>query len=408
MKKEVTVALVALGGYGRFYLRALFSEAAKMHNVRMVAGIDPMAERYDYLEPLREAQIPIYDDLEHFYAESAADLVVISAPIHFHAPFTCLALSRGADVLCEKPVAPTVQEVDAMAEAEVEAEGFVAIGYQWSFADAIQALKRDVMAGTLGRPLRLRTKVLWPRPASYYDRNNWAGALKAPNGQWVLDSPVNNATAHYLHNMLYVLGETRETSARPVSVQAELYRANPIQNYDAAALRCHTEGGAELLFYSAHPVAENVGPIFDYEFEDAVVRYGVGEDAVNIIAHFKDGRVKNYGNPFADDTLKLWRSAEAVRNRASVPLSCGIEAARAHTLCVNGAQESVSDVMSFPETLVQRDCETGDCLTWVEGLQSVLEQCYDQGALPAELGTVEWARSGRVVDLQEYKAFPSA
>ena len=29
----------------------------------------------------------------------------------------------------------------------------------------------------------------------------------------MFDSPLNNATAHYLHNMLYVLGAMRETSA---------------------------------------------------------------------------------------------------------------------------------------------------------------------------------------------------
>ena len=33
---------------------------------------------------------------------------------------------------------------------------FVAIGFQWSFSRAVQALKRDVMAGVLGKPKRLR------------------------------------------------------------------------------------------------------------------------------------------------------------------------------------------------------------------------------------------------------------
>ena len=43
-------------------------------------------------------------------------------------------------------------------------------------------------------------------------------------GNPIFDSPVSNACAHYLHNMLYVLGPTRETSAMPARVQAELTR----------------------------------------------------------------------------------------------------------------------------------------------------------------------------------------
>ena len=48
--------------------------------------------------------------------------------------------------------------------------------------------------------------VSFPRPLSYFKRNDWAGHLRTPAGEDVLDSPLNNATAHYLHNMLYVLG----------------------------------------------------------------------------------------------------------------------------------------------------------------------------------------------------------
>ncbi len=202
MTDPIRIALVGLGGYGQFYLRALLGAATRGYDIRLVAGIDPEPERCRNLEQLKAAGVPIYPDLARFYDEvaevsqPAADLVIIAAPIQLHAPLTKLALSQGANVLCEKPVAPTIQEAMGMLEAEKEAEGFVAIGYQWSFSEAIQALKRDVQSGALGQPVRLKTKVLWPRPASYYARNNWAGGLKTPDGHWILDSPANNATAH--------------------------------------------------------------------------------------------------------------------------------------------------------------------------------------------------------------------
>src|SRR5918992_777122 len=90
----------------------------------------------------------------------------------------------------------------------------VSIGYQWSFCPAIQ---------------RLASMVLWPRDETYYLRNKWAGRLFTGQGHPVFDSPVNNACAHYLHNMFYVLGDRTDTSAVPARVTAELYRANSIE-----------------------------------------------------------------------------------------------------------------------------------------------------------------------------------
>lgn len=407
MKKDITVAMVALGGYGNFYLKALFEQAAA-HNVRLVAGIDPNPVGCRYLDTFQDVGIPIYPNLERFYAESSADLVMIAAPIHLHLPFTLTALAHGSSVLCEKPISGTIQEAIQMAEAAEQATNFVAIGYQWSYSESIQALKQDVIAGVLGKPVRLRTKVFWPRPASYFARNNWAAKLKGANGRWVLDSPAQNATAHYLHNCFYVLGAARESSAWPVDVQAELYRANDIENYDAAAIRCHTEDGTEILFYTAHPVPDNIGPILRYEFEHAVVEYEAWKGAM--IAHFHDGQVKDYGDPFADDTSKLWQAADAVRlghAPGEAPIACDVKAATPHVLCINGAQESGWDIVEFPEDLrcYRRNIEMDDSLTWITGLQQAFETCFDQGMLPSELGTLSWAKPGDMVPYFWTKTF---
>lgn len=402
--REIEIVLAGIGGYGGSYLAALLAAPAEQA-VRLVGAVDPAPERCGRLDELKERGVPIYDDLADFYSERTADLAVIAAPIHLHAPCTCLALSRGSSVLCEKPLAAVVQEARRMAEAEAASPGFVAIGYQWSFSDAIQSLKRDVMAGEFGRPVRLRTWLAWPRPISYYDRSDWAGAIKSPDGAWVLDSPANNATAHFLHNMFYVLGPTRETSDRPVDVQAELYRVNEIENYDTAAIRCHTECGAEILFYTTHAVTELVGPVSCFEFEKATVSYD-SDGGSSVTAELQDGTRRDYGDPNAAGMNKLWQSVAAARTGERV--ACGIAAATAQTLCINGAQESVDEIASFPDDLVRvEDCDNGDRLTSVDGLREALEQCYDRGVLPAERPGLSWARAGATISLAGYSSFPS-
>src|SRR5690606_38863553 len=109
----------------------------------------------------------------------------------------------------------SLEQAERMRTARDEAGRQVGIGYQWSFSAAVQRLKRDIMSGVLGAPRRLKSMALWPRDEGYYRRNGWAGRRTSPTGEPVMDSPVNNACAHFLHNMLYVLGPRADRSARP-------------------------------------------------------------------------------------------------------------------------------------------------------------------------------------------------
>jgi hypothetical protein len=259
------------------------------------------------------------------------------------------------------------------------------------------------MSGVFGAPRRLKTLVLAPRTARYYGRSNWAGAQRDASGKWILDSPINNATAHYLHNCFYVLGATRETSARPQSVVGELYRANAIPNYDTGAARAYTQDGVEILYLAAHPVRDAIGPVFAYEFDNATVT--LDDSDGDIVARFADGTTKSYGSPQADLERKLWDAMEAAAGEAQQPIACPPEAASSHTLCMNGIQESMPDIVEFPQSLINVQGPPDDRLTWVTGLREVLEQCYEEWKLPSELGA-EWAKAGEEAKLSTYEFFP--
>jgi len=396
---RVSVMLVGIGGYGNIYVDALLGNPGR-DDFKVVGVVDPRPEGCRNLNRIKEMGIPIFSSMEGFYADLKADLAIISTPIHFHCSQTCYALSRGSNVLCEKPVSATIQEARQMMEARDRARKIVAIGYQWSYTDAIRALKKDIQSGLFGRPRRFKTIVLWPRNRDYYSRS-WAGKLRDAEGRWILDSVANNATAHYLHNMFFVLGRQEDVSARPAQLTAELYRANEIENFDTAAVRVFTEEGVELLFYVTHAVTETVNPSFCFEFEKARVVYGSLEGKGDgILAIFDDGTCKAYGNPERETIKKLWTTIEAVKGKQHAV--CGIEAATSHTLCINGMQESVPSIPHFPGNLIKYDEITK--VTWVEGLNDVLKACYREGKMPHEIG-VEWARAGNTMDLRGYQYF---
>ncbi len=393
------VVQAGCGGYGDFYLSYFLGE--QCDGFELVACVDPYFGRCGRSEQIRQRGIRVFAAAEDMPASLDADVAVIVSPIHCHLAHTRAALERDMHVLCEKPLCATVQDGLAMLEAQRAAQRIVAIGYQWSYSSAIRGLKKDILAGTFGVLRRAKSLVLWPRPRSYYSRAAWAGRMRSCAGEWVLDSPVNNATSHYLHNMLFVAGDAVERSARPASVTAELYRANEIENYDTAVLRCTTDLGAELLFVTSHATDTSAGPAFECEFEHAHVSYAQGGSEV--IAELADGTVRRYGSPDVDPYRKVSVTADAIRSGALLP--CGIETALPQTLCMNGAQES-SAVADFPPELVCVRC--GDePRAWVDGLRGVLEGCYEEWKLPSELG-VPWAHQGRPVALSGYSHYPSA
>ena len=391
MSRFVNVALAGIAGYGDLYLEALLHHPRSSEaNARLVAVADPASHRCERLHELKARGIAIYDQLDSLLAAHRVDLVMIATPIYLHASHTCLALEHGANVLCEKPLASSLSDALRMLACEERHRHFVAIGYQWSFSDAVQTLKRDILSGVLGRPMRLRTLAFFPRGVGYFRRNDWAGQLQMPGGEPVLDSPVNNATAHYLHNMLYLLGPTRATSAMPVTVQAELYRANDIRTYDTAALRIRTESDVELLFYTSHSVAEQFGPVCRFEFENALVEYDPAEGG-EFVARFHDGAIRRYGSPNLDRHQKVWQCIEAARAQSPASIACGIRAALPHTLCVLAAQESTRDIASFAQSLQKLVPNNEDKMVVIEGLGEALMECCRRAILPSEHGHLHWS-----------------
>jgi len=399
VRKPVSVCLVGIGGMGQSYLKALLNEFSP-RQVRISAVIEPSPKNLVDALDLQKRGIPVLSNLQTFYRSGqSTDLVVICSPIHHHVPQACEALENGSYVLCEKPIGATIQEALHLIRTKDSAHQWVMIGYQWSYSRAIQSLKKHVLSGRFGRPIRLKTLCFWPRHQAYYQRNDWAGKIKI-RGKWVLDSPANNAMAHFLHNLFYILGERADRSAMPHEVKAELYRVYPIENYDTAACRAYTKEGFELLYYASHAVSVNKGPMFSFEFEEATVTYGDSIDET--VARDRKGNESLYGDPESEHPLrKLFEAVAAVQKPK--PILCGPEAALAQTLCINAMQESAPEIRTFPESLIHRD---SDEKRWfAKGLDRALYECYIKGILPSE-AKLSWACAGKQVSLENYRYFP--
>ena len=242
--------LVGTGGYAKNYVKLLLEN--RIPDVVWEGIVDPFYSACEYKKEIDALKIPVYDTMKEFYERHKADLAVISTPTFLHCNQSIFALENGSHVLCEKPVAPSVKEATQMLEAQKKHGRFIAIGYQWSYSKAIQKLKADIADGILGNPISFKTAISWPRGIAYYKRGGgWAGRIEK-DGKLVLDSIASNACAHYLHNMLFILGDAPTKSVAPILVQAECYRANEIENFDTCCIKMKTESGVRLYFAATH------------------------------------------------------------------------------------------------------------------------------------------------------------
>jgi len=389
LESVVSIVLSGIGGYGNLYVDALLGNMG-IKGLTFAGVVDPFPEGCRRLTELKEKGIPIFDTMDSFYKTKHADLSVISSPIHFHKDQSCLALSNGSNVLCEKPVAASVDEAKQMIQAKENSKRFLAIGYQWSYSSAILNLKKDIMVGKFGKPKILKTIVLWPRDKAYYARR-WAGKIRDEEGRLILDSVASNATAHYLHNMFFVLGEEIDKSDVPVQVKAELYRANDIENFDTTALYVKTKNEADIYYYASHAILESNGPIFEYVFGNGTVSYDGSMHKGSIRAKLNDGTIIDYGDPNEEPLNKLWSSISVIRGESKI--ACPIEAAIPHVICIEGMHRSAIP-REFPLSVKRFDIESK--ITWIEGLSDLLLQCYSNSSLPSKTN-IDWAQAGDVV-----------
>lgn len=79
------------------------------------------------------------------------DAVVIATPVHTHFALVKQALEGGKDVLCEKPLAATVDECRSLCELAAARQRILMVGHVFLYNPSVQHLKVDLDRGELGR-----------------------------------------------------------------------------------------------------------------------------------------------------------------------------------------------------------------------------------------------------------------
>ena len=99
----------------------------------------------------------VYDTPEALLADPEIDAVSVCAANYAHAELAIKAMRAGKDVLCEKPMAVTLEDCEAMVKVAKETGRTLMIAHNQRFAKAHVKAKALIDAGTIGRIVTFRT-----------------------------------------------------------------------------------------------------------------------------------------------------------------------------------------------------------------------------------------------------------
>ncbi len=94
-----------------------------------------------------------YKSAEEMINDPEIDAISVCSPNSTHAPFSIMALEAGKHVLCEKPMALSLDETRAMLEAEKKAEKILMPGHNQRLIPTHRKARELIHDGAIGKPL---------------------------------------------------------------------------------------------------------------------------------------------------------------------------------------------------------------------------------------------------------------
>lgn len=183
-----------------------------------------------------------YDEPAELIAAGGLDLVSIATPPSSHAALTIAALNAGINVIVEKPMAPSLEECDAMLAAQRESGKFLSVVAQNRFRDDMATLKEALDSGLIGSVSHVRIDSAWWRGLPYYDLW-WRGTWESEGGGCTL-----NHAIHHLDLTLWLMGRPSQAVAMLANAQHDNAE---VEDLSVAVLR-YGRGLAQLTSSVVH------------------------------------------------------------------------------------------------------------------------------------------------------------
>jgi len=203
MPEKVGVAVVGVGFVGG---QAHTPSLKKIEGSELVAlcartekRVKPLAEQYD---------VKYYLDYDKLLEDPRVHAVVLAVPTPLHFNAAIKAIKKGKHVLCEMPIAPTIEQVKELQKAAEEAKVIFMPVLNFRFAPIYEKTKEMIKVGTIGKPIAIHFREFIPAMslAEQWPLGSWAWNIEISGGypdftlsvwsidmiRWMFESEIEN------------------------------------------------------------------------------------------------------------------------------------------------------------------------------------------------------------------------
>ena len=201
------IAVVGAGRMGQVHCRIV----AENPRATLAAIVDPFEDSGRRVAEAYGA--PWFPSLSAAREAVALDGVIIAVPDRLHVGVTVEALEAGLHVLVENPLADTLEDARAIADAAARAtDSRVLVGHVLRHDPRFRSAAKTVAAGTVGEPVHFRAARIVPRSVGF--ANNGASPIYMYQGihdidlvQWIAGSPIARVSATTAAKVLPAAGK---------------------------------------------------------------------------------------------------------------------------------------------------------------------------------------------------------
>ncbi|WP_168122863.1 Gfo/Idh/MocA family oxidoreductase [Paenibacillus sp. HB172176] len=309
------VAVLGCGGLGGVHAAAY----AAMDEVELTGLCDSNRETAEALS--RKTGAPAFESFEQMLEEIECEAVSIALPSFLHKEFTLLAAKARKHIICEKPIALTLEDASEMIACCEEHGVKLFIGHVVRFFPDYVDLKQAIDNGAIGNPAVAHASRIGGHPGRWYTDASRSGGI-------IVDLMI-----HDLDFLRWSLGKVSSVYA--------LHSANAEQEYSLVTLRFASGAVANVEGHWGYP-----GP-FQTKAEIAGDGGVIRADSMkssSIVIHKKDSDTGKtaavlgspaYRNPYE---LQLKHFLDCIRD-GSEPIVSAIDARKALELAL-AADES--------------------------------------------------------------------
>jgi D-apiose dehydrogenase len=179
----------------------------------------------------------VYGSPEQLLDSEELDFVDIITDVSSHSKFVRMVAERGIPVICQKPMAHSLEDAERLVTACREKRVPFYIHENWRWQEQIRAFKKVLDAGEIGRPFRARIFLVSGYPLFRYE----------PNLRDLEQFVLADMGTHILDVVRFLFGEADRVYCQTHQVQ------KGIRGEDVATVMLHMAGGTTVTCYMGFP-----------------------------------------------------------------------------------------------------------------------------------------------------------